>query len=119
MIPKHPRHKAYLAPDQIFSAGFRDGMAHRPHHPQFQNHPEYIKGYTAGSCSKQEESSPKTPAPLSPFFEWSDLDGALRSIARWEQDQARLGFGRVALSFKDGCWVVLISEDLYQAALHF
>ncbi|MDX2244789.1 MAG: hypothetical protein NW224_29285 [Leptolyngbyaceae cyanobacterium bins.302] len=119
MIPKHPRRKAYLAPDQIFSAGFRDGMAHRPHHPQFQNHPEYLKGYTAGSCSKQEEPPPKTPAPLSPFFEWSDLDGALRSIARWEQDQTQLGFGRVALSFKDGWWVVLISEDLYQAALYF
>ncbi|HIK15206.1 MAG TPA: hypothetical protein IGS53_07975 [Leptolyngbyaceae cyanobacterium M33_DOE_097] len=111
MIPKHPRRKAYLAPDQIFSAGFRDGMAHRPHHPRFQNHPVYLKGYVAGSCSGQDEPSP--------FFEWSDLHGALRSIARWEQDQARLGFGRVALSFRDGWWIVLISEDLYQAALHF
>ena len=94
-------------------------MAHRPQHPQFQNHPEYFKGYSAGSCSKQDEPSPKTPAPLSPFFKWSDLDKALRSIARWEQDHARLDFGRVALSFKDGWWIVLISEDLYQAALHF
>lgn len=116
MIPKHSRRKAYLAPDQIFDAGFRDGLAHRPHHPQFQSHPEYLKGYTAGCCSIEDEPSPKIPAPLSPFFQCSDLDEALRSIARWEQDQARLGFGKVALSFKDGWWIVLISKDLYQAA---
>ncbi len=119
MIPKHPRRRGHLAPDQIFSAGFQDGVAHRPFHPRFQKHPEYLRGYTAGYGSRRDEPSPKTPTPLTPFFEWSDLDGALRSIARWEQDQARLGFGKVVLSFRNGWWVVLISEDLYQAVLYF
>lgn len=119
MIPKHPRRRAALAPDQIFSAGFRDGRAHRPLHPQFQHYPAYLRGYATGSHSRAEEPSPEASAPLTPFFRWSNLDGALYSLARWEADQTRLGVGRVALSFHDGWWVVLISEDLYQAALPF
>jgi hypothetical protein len=119
MIPKHPRRKIILAPDQIFTAGFRDGLAHRPPHPQFHDHPQYCKGYAAGSGSQQNEPLSNPSAPLTPFFAWSDLDGALRSLARWEQDQAQFGFGRVTLSFRNGWWVVLISEDLYQAVLHF
>jgi len=117
MIPKHPGREGYPAPDQIFNAGFRDGLARRPRHPQWQHHPHYCQGYTA--ASRQSEPSPSSTAPLTPFFEWSDLEGALHSLKRWEQDRTRLGFGQAALAFKEGWWIVLISEDLYQAALSF
>lgn len=124
MIPKHSRRKAYLAPDQIFSAGFRAGQTHQNLHPQFRHHPQYLKGYAQGyraakSGAKSEETSVKPPAPLVSFFSWSDLDGALHSIQRWEADQAQLGFGTVALGFNNGWWLVLISEDLYDAVLPF
>ncbi len=124
MIPKPHRRDTSLTPAQFFSAGYRDGLAHRPPHPQFQHQPNYLQGYTQGissppTPSQPSESIPHTPAPLTTCFSWSDLDGALRSIRRWEDDQARLGFGTVALGFNNGWWLVLLSEDLYGAVLPF
>jgi len=48
MILTNSRRDFRVAPDQFFSAGFRDGMSDRPLHPQFCNHPDYLNGYLAG-----------------------------------------------------------------------
>jgi hypothetical protein len=44
MIPRDSWRNNPLAPDQIFSAGFRDGMNARAPHPQFQSNVHYLKG---------------------------------------------------------------------------
>lgn len=124
MIPRPQRRDTSLTPAQMFSAGYRDGLTHRPQHPQFQHQPNYLQGYSQGSSAAPSpdqagEPIPNTPTPLTSFFSWSDLEGALRSLQRWEDDQQRLGFGTVALGFNHGWWLVLISDDLYDAVLPF
>jgi len=37
-----------LLPYQLFSAGFRDGMSGKTHHPLFLDSPNYLNGYTEG-----------------------------------------------------------------------
>jgi len=106
MIPRDSRRNKPLAPDQIFSAGFRDGMNRRVPHPQFQNNTHYLKGYVEGCRSVGDSSE------MVAFWQSSSLDSALQSIRVWEQDQARLGIGSVALSYR-------ISQDLHDAALPF
>jgi hypothetical protein len=113
MIPRDSRRNKPLAPDQIFSAGYRDGMNGRAPHPQFQNHLHYLKGYAEG-C----RSIPDTPAFVF-FFQSSSLNAALQSIQLWERDQERLGLGKVALSYRNGYWVVLVTKDLHDVALPF
>jgi len=113
MIPRDSRRNKPLAPDQLFSAGFRDGMNRRVPHPQFENNIHYLKGYTEGCRSIPAYSAMIT------FCQHSSLHSALQSIRLWEQDQARLGFGRIALSYRSGYWVVLVSQDLHNAALPF
>ena len=113
MIPRHLRQGTPLAPDQIFSAGYRDGVNHRAPHPQFQTNLHYLKGYAEG-C----HSIPNRPTLLA-FQQSASLNTALQSIASWEQDQARFGFGRVALGYHNSYWIVLVSKDLHDAALPF
>ncbi|MBD2153100.1 hypothetical protein [Leptolyngbya sp. FACHB-16] len=113
MIPRDSRRNKPLAPDQIFSAGFRDGTNRRALHPQFQNNIHYLKGYAEG-CRPVSESS-----LMIAFCQSSSLDSALQSIHVWEQDQSRLGIGSVALGYRTGYWVVLVTQDLHNAALPF
>jgi hypothetical protein len=37
-----------LSPDELYSAGYRDGVALKAKHPQFCINLEYLKGYVAG-----------------------------------------------------------------------
>jgi hypothetical protein len=113
MIPRQPRHSKPLAPDQIFSAGFRDGMNHRPPHPQFQDTLHYLKGYAEGCRSVADRPT------FVAFCRSASLDTALQSFHLWEKDRERLGFGSVAISFCTGWWIVLVSQDLHDAALPF
>lgn len=113
MIPRDSWRNKSLVPDQLFSAGFRDGMNHRVPHPQFQNNIHYLKGYVEGCRSVSDSST------MIAFCQSSSLDSALQSIHLWELDQARLGIGSVALSYRNGYWVVLVSKDLHDAALPF
>ncbi|MBW4489506.1 MAG: hypothetical protein KME12_17100 [Trichocoleus desertorum ATA4-8-CV12] len=59
MLSRFPRRNPIVAPDQIFSAGFRDGINRRTHHPQFCNNSSYLQGYAEGcrsipdSCNTQ------------------------------------------------------------------
>ena len=114
MIPKHPRRDMPLAPDQIFSAGYRDGMSHKAPNRQFQNHVTYLKGYAEGYQSSTSET-----ASLMVFWRSRCLVTALHGIEQWEKDRARFGFGAVALSYRSGYWAVLVSQDLHDAALPF
>jgi hypothetical protein len=113
MIPRDSWRNNSLAPDQIFSAGFRDGMNARAAHPQFQSNVHYLKGYIEGCRSR-----PDTP-PFIAFSQSQNLDTALQSIEFWERDQKRFGFGKVALGFRCRFWVVLVTQDLHDAALPF
>lgn len=97
MIPRHSRQGTPLAPDQIFSAGFRDGMNRRIPHPQFQDNFHYLKGYAEGCCS-----IPNNPTLIA-FCQMPSLDSALQSIQHWEQDRERFGFGTVALGYRNSC----------------
>jgi hypothetical protein len=113
MIPRYSWRGTPLAPDQIFSAGFRDGMNRRVPHPQFQDNLHYLKGYVEGCRSI-------TPNPeLIAFCQMPSLDSALRSISLWEKDRERFGFGTVALGYCNRWWTVLVSKDLHDAALPF
>ena len=51
MLSRFPRRNLNIAPDQIFSAGFRDGMNRRAHHPQFCHNSTYLQGYAEGCRS--------------------------------------------------------------------
>ncbi|MBD1822908.1 hypothetical protein H6F51_10450 [Cyanobacteria bacterium FACHB-DQ100] len=113
MIPRHLRQVTSPAPDQLFSAGYRDGLNRRVPHPQFQTNPHYLKGYVEG-C----RSTPPCPSLIA-FTRSPSLDSAFLSIVSWERDQERFGFGSVALSYGDGLWIVLVSKDLHDAALPF
>jgi hypothetical protein len=113
MIPKHSRRKFYLAPDQLFSAGYRDGTNRRAPHSQFQNNHHYLKGYAEGCRSLPDEPT------LVAFSKSESLDTALQSLHCWEQDQTHFGFGTVALSYVEAQWIVLVSKDLHDAALPF
>ncbi len=113
MIPRHSRQGTPLAPDQIFSAGFRDGMYRRAPHPQFQNNSDYLKGYAEGSCSILDNTT------LINFCSMPSLDSALQSFRLWEKDRDRFGFGSVALGYRNGHWLVLVSKDLHDTALPF
>ncbi|MBD1842610.1 hypothetical protein H6F89_04125 [Cyanobacteria bacterium FACHB-63] len=113
MIPRHLRRVTFPAPDQLFSAGYRDGLHRRVPHPQFQTNPHYLKGYVE-AC----RSAPPCPSLIA-FTRSLSLDSALLSIASWEKDQERFGFGSVALSYGNGGWIVLVSKDLHDAALPF
>ncbi|MEP1080007.1 hypothetical protein NDI52_32085 [Leptolyngbya sp. PL-A3] len=113
MIPRDSWRGSSLAPDQLFSAGFRDGMNRRIPHFQFQGNIHYLKGYAEGYCSIADGSK------MTAFYQSSSLDSALEAIKTWEQDQARLGLGSVALSYRTGYWVVMVSQDLQDAALPF
>ncbi|MBM0744987.1 hypothetical protein JOY44_26060 (plasmid) [Phormidium sp. CLA17] len=113
MIPRHTRHGTSLAPNQIFSAGFRDGMNHRVPHAEFQDNLHYLKGYAEGCCS-----SPASPTLIA-FCQMPSLDSALQSIQHWEQDRERFGFGTVALGYRHSLWIVLVSKDLHDIALPF
>ena len=48
MIPRHRWQGMPLSPHQFFSAGFRDGMRGKTHHPLFLDSPKYLNGYTEG-----------------------------------------------------------------------
>jgi hypothetical protein len=113
MIPRHLRQGTPLAPDQLFSAGYRDGMNRRVPHLQFQTNLHYLKGYAEGG-----RSIPTYPTLIA-FTRRASLDSALRSIAAWEKEQERFGFGNVALSYCNGWWTVLVSKDLQDVALPF
>jgi hypothetical protein len=113
MIPRHSWQGTPLAPDQIFSAGYRDGLNQRAPHPQFQTNIHYLKGYAEGCRSIPVCSS------LIRFTRSTMLDNAIQSIASWEKDQERFGLGSVALSYHDSYWVVLVSKDLHDAVLPF
>ncbi len=112
MIPR-PRQGTPLAPDQIFSAGYRDGLNQRVPHLQFQTNIHYLKGYAEGCRSIP------VCASLIRFTRSNKLDHALQSIASWEKDQERLGLGSVALSYHNNDWIVLVSKDLHDAVLPF
>ncbi len=88
-------------------------MNRRVPHPQFQTNLHYLKGYTEG-C----RSVPTYPTLIA-FTRSASLDSALHLIATWEQNQERLGLGSVALSHRSGWWIVLVSQDLQDAALPF
>ena len=113
MIPRHSRQGTALAPDQIFNAGFRDGMNRRIPHPQFQDNLHYLKGYAEGCCSASDSPT------LIAFCQMPSLDFALQSIQHWEQYRERFGFGTVALGYRNNSWIVLVSKDLHDAALPF
>ena len=113
MIPRHLRQGTPLAPDQIFSAGYRDGVNRRVPHPQFQTNLHYLKGYAEG-C----RSVPTCRTPIA-FTRSVSLESALQLIASWEQDRERFGLGNVALGYRDGWWIVLVSKDLQDVALPF
>lgn len=113
MIPRDSWRNNPLAPDQIFSAGFRDGMNRRVPHPLFQDSIHYLKGYADG-C----RSYPDSPALIA-FCQTLSLDAALQSIEFWQQDQERFGRGTVALGYRDRYWLVLVSKDLHDWALPF
>lgn len=59
------------------------------------------------------------PAAIVPFHKREFLKAALESLQLWEEDQQRYGIGFVALSFHNGYWLVLVSQDLIEAALPF
>lgn len=88
-------------------------MNHRVPHPQFQANSHYLKGYVEG-C----RSIPNSPI-LVAFCRSSSLDSALLSIQLWERDRERFGFGSVALGYRNGWWIVLVSKDLHDRALPF
>ena len=67
MIPNSSWQGTPLAPDQLFSAGFRDGMNGRATHPQFQDNTHYLKGYAEGCRSTTENPE------LTPFTEFLTL----------------------------------------------
>ncbi|MBD2024195.1 hypothetical protein [Leptolyngbya sp. FACHB-711] len=113
MIPNSSWQGTPLAPDQLFSAGFRDGMNARAPHPQFQDNTHYLKGYAEGCRSTTENPE------LTAFCRISDLTTALHSVHRWEQDRERLGFGKVALGYRDRYWIVLVTKDLHDAVMPF
>jgi hypothetical protein len=113
MIPRHYRQGTPLAPDQIFSAGYRDGANHRVPHLQFQTNLHYLKGYAEGCRSVL------TYPTLIAFTRSASLESGLQLIASWERDRDRFGFGRVALAYDNGWWIVLVSKDLHDAALPF
>ena len=113
MISRHTRRDTPLAPDQLFSAGYRDGVSRRVPHRQFQDNLHYLKGYTEG-C-RPISSTPTLIA----FCQMPSLDAALQSITAWERDRDRFGFGSVALGYRNRWWIVLVSKDLHDAALPF
>jgi len=113
MIPKQFRQGTPLAPDQLFSAGYRDGRNGRAPLSEFQNNTDYLKGYVEGCRSLPDDTT------LINFCQMPSLDSALQSIQLWEQDREQFGFGRVALGFRSDYWIVLVSKDLHDAALPF
>jgi hypothetical protein len=113
MIPRDSWRNKPLAPDQIFSAGYRDGMNGRAPHPQFQTNVHYLKGYAEGCRSIPD------PPTFVAFLQSTSLTAALQSIQLWERDQERLGMGKVALSYRNGYWTVLVTQDLHDLALPF
>jgi len=101
------------APDQIFSAGFRDGLFRRVPHVQFQNNLHYLKGYVEGCRSVSSQDT------FVSCLRSSNLAAILYSFRSWEIDQERFGIGTVALGYRGNYWVVLVSQDLYEKALPF
>lgn len=59
------------------------------------------------------------PVALTLMHKRDSLDGALYSYRWWEYSQTALGFGTIALSFDGRHWLVLVSQDLLDAALPF
>jgi hypothetical protein len=113
MIPRHPRQGTPLAPDQIFSAGYRDGMHSRAPHPHFQHNLDYLKGYVEGCRATPDRHA------LINFWQSRSLDSALQAIQLWEKDRERFGMGTVALAYHNDWWLVLVSKALHDQALPF
>lgn len=113
MLPADNGRSLPPAPDQIFSAGFRDGLFCRVPHVQYQNNLHYLKGYVEGCRSVSSQDT------FVAFLQSSDLSTVLRSFRSWEIDQERFGIGTVALGYRGDYWVVLVSQDLYEKALPF
>lgn len=67
------------------------------------------------NCNGVETSTPQ------PWRCWHTIQfaQALYDCEQWEKEQAQHGIGTVALSFHNGEWVVLVSQDLLVAALPF
>jgi hypothetical protein len=59
------------------------------------------------------------PVALTLMHRRDSLDSALYSFRWWEYSQSALGFGSIALSFDGAQWLVLVSQDLVEAALPF
>lgn len=154
MLSRFPRRNLNVAPDQIFSAGFRDGMNRRAYHPQFCHNSTYLQGYSEGcrsipdtythatqtrpNCSTYKQDKERLNATITSrsiqrsarkagqagselilFSRRSTLDSALQAMWIWEQDQKRFGFGTVALGYRNGWWLVLVSKDMHDLALPF
>jgi hypothetical protein len=101
------------APDQIFNAGFRDGLYRRVPHVQFQNNLNYLKGYVEGCRSVSSQDT------FVSCLRSSNLNTVLQCFQNWEIDQERFGIGTIALGYRGDYWIVLVSQDLYEKALPF